>query len=659
MFQKHCLWMLVLSTLSIVPVEAKGPKKSDTYTKGTGYSGKGVPSNSKSSKYPKTYSFPTQPSTKKSYGQPSSSATTTSSVKSKPPGGSSDRFSRSTPSKFSKQRPSYSRSPVGSTSKPSVESKPVQFPSRPTYSKPKGSSRPTYNNRPSMTTRPGPNSPVYQRPPTVFYPKKPASRPAYSTLPATTTGPKSKPTRPATPSRPATRPETPTRTSPGRSDYIGSGKKTYYPGLRPPSYQRPNNTIINRPTTVINQNNTNVTNITRNTNVTNVTNNVTNVNNWFHGNSWQNNVTINSRHWNGRPWWYQRDYHEWHHGHWHGRYYFRGRNAWSHIDSDEHAWLNGLVAWGLGNLVYRSGYQVYVNPYYSQPIVIGSTIINYSQPICVQRSQYENLFENDEARAEQLRGQAISYFDAARRAFYIGNLSQAYDDINRAVALMPDDTALHEFRALVLFSAGRFREAAEVVHAVLAVAPGWDWTTMSSLYPDQDIYIQQLRNLENYVRLNPRAADARFLLAYHYITMGYPDSAEDQLQASLILNPGDRLATDLLTLMPEKNEQDDQFAALRSSELKTHILKGHWRARRPNGEIELDMNNGEFKWDYDLADKDESFRGKYEITGNMMLLASEQGSQMVGTVTRDGNNRFTFRLLGASENDPGVEFVRR
>ena len=250
------------------------------------------------------------------------------------------------------------------------------------------------------------------------------------------------------------------------------------------------------------------------TNVTKVDTQVTQINQWYQNNDWQDRTTINSNNWNGRPWWYRPDYGEWHHGHWHGQHHDHGQGGWGSVNSSDHEWPSGLVAWRLGNLAYRSGYQAYANPYHLRPVTIGTASVDYSRPICVQQSRSELAFAKNEAQAEQLRQQALAYFERARRAFYLGQTDEAYDDINRAVALMPDDTVLHEFRALVLFSIGKYGEAAEVMHAVLAVAPGWDWTTLSGLYPDQDVYIAQLRALEQSVRLNPREPAARFLLAY-------------------------------------------------------------------------------------------------------------------------------------------------
>ena len=65
---------------------------------------------------------------------------------------------------------------------------------------------------------------------------------------------------------------------------------------------------------------------------------------------------------------------------------------------------------------------------------------------------------------------------------------------------------------------------------------------MSGLYADPDDYTQQLRALEQYVLAKPKAADAHFLLAYHYTTTGHSEAAANQLQQVVNLMPTDRLA---------------------------------------------------------------------------------------------------------------------
>jgi hypothetical protein len=250
----------------------------------------------------------------------------------------------------------------------------------------------------------------------------------------------------------------------------------------------------------------------------------------------------------------------------------------------------------------------------------------------------------------------LAYFEAARRAFYSQNLSTAYDSINRAIALMPDDASLHEFRALVLFAAGRYREAAEAVHAVLAVAPGWDWTTLSGLYRDNDTYVRQLLALAGYVRANPKEAGAQFLLAYHDITLGHVKAAATQLQSVLELDPNDRLAADLLDLISAEDDDTEPSADERPPTVAQ--LQGEWEARRPEGQIELDIKDDQFSWDYDLDDNDDEFRGKLVLAQDVLVLATPGGSQMVGRVSMLNDDAFTFRLIGNDDDDSGIVFER-
>ncbi|MCA9055317.1 MAG: tetratricopeptide repeat protein, partial [Planctomycetaceae bacterium] len=77
---------------------------------------------------------------------------------------------------------------------------------------------------------------------------------------------------------------------------------------------------------------------------------------------------------------------------------------------------------------------------------------------------------------------ATSVFNRAREDFYAGNYDEALERVNKALGVMPGDPVMNEFRALVLFAQGNFKEAAATIHAVLAVGPGWDWTTMTSVY---------------------------------------------------------------------------------------------------------------------------------------------------------------------------------
>ena len=142
--------------------------------------------------------------------------------------------------------------------------------------------------------------------------------------------------------------------------------------------------------------------------------------------------------------------------------------------------------------------------------------------------------------------QATPLFDAARNAFMQGDYKTALAQIDQAIAQVPNDTVLHEFRGLALFALGRYKEAAAADYAVLSAGPGWDWTTLSALYPNVEVYTAQLRALEQYAKSHPAASDAKFLLAENYLTSGYTDAAAAQFKEVVQLDPKDRLSAQLL-----------------------------------------------------------------------------------------------------------------
>ena len=161
--------------------------------------------------------------------------------------------------------------------------------------------------------------------------------------------------------------------------------------------------------------------------------------------------------------------------------------------------------------------------------------------------------------------QAMALLDTARDSFEQADYAKALAQVEKAIARLPNDAVLHEFRGLVLFALKRYADAAGPVYAVLSVGPGWDWTTLSSFYPDIDVYTEQLRALEQYVNANPNAADVRFLLAYHYLTCGHTDAAANQLKAAVELNPKDQLLAQLLSALTTTNPPEQPAPSARPS----------------------------------------------------------------------------------------------
>jgi tetratricopeptide (TPR) repeat protein len=329
----------------------------------------------------------------------------------------------------------------------------------------------------------------------------------------------------------------------------GNGNRPWGIGDRPAIVNRPTNNIFNQQNNITNNQ---VTNIRQNNF------NQTNIN--------QNNfASVN------RPWGYN-NYHanwsDWHAGYW---------NNWHSCPS---AWFGaGAATAAVGNWMFSPGASyAYSNPFYIQPTtVVDAWAPDYSQPIAVpapvvnyvDNSSYAQNYvlpdesaqapiqqpaaaeqsgsdQPTEASASQAPPEVIYEFDKARAAFKSGEYANALETTDQAIKGLPGDATLHEFRALVLFAQKKYKDAAAGTYAVLSVGPGMNWATMSGLYQNVETYQTQLRGLEAYVRENPKASDGRFLLAYHYLVLGYTEQAVKQLEYFSELVPSDKLAAELV-----------------------------------------------------------------------------------------------------------------
>lgn len=286
-------------------------------------------------------------------------------------------------------------------------------------------------------------------------------------------------------------------------------------GSRPGLVNRPNLNVITNNNVTNNTIINNVTNVTNVNNVTNVTNNVGNV----VRPGYRPDVLP------ARPW---RDPYDHVHQHWHHGYWNMGTvpSFWTASSSGGGSWLN------VGTTSFS-----FQNPYYAAPVNVVAAY-NYSRPIVVA--------DSDLAVAPEITEYVARLLAAARQHFRQGEYDAALEHITEAIRQVPSDRTLHEFRALIHFARGDIRDAAAVIYSVLASGPGWDWETLSTLYPNIDLYILQVKRLTDYVAARPERADSRFLLAYHFLTMGYVDAAAEQLEIVLRLQPNDRVAAELL-----------------------------------------------------------------------------------------------------------------
>lgn len=326
----------------------------------------------------------------------------------------------------------------------------------------------------------------------------------------------------------------------------------------------------------------------------------------------------------------------------------------------------GLGGWGLGSLYYNSGYLGYSNPYYiSSYGSFGN--YSYSQPIPVSYNASVVIVDNDPNSADEV-------LNAAVVAFKQNDYDMALDIPNKGIAQYPDDAVLHEFRSLVLFARQDYQQSASTIHSVLAVGPGWDWTTLSSMYSSVGIYTGQLRALEAFTKANPQDAASRFLLAYHYMSCGHPDAAARHLQQVVKLMPNDRVAADVLKMVSAPQVDQPSETAQQptpqppqdpirptAKPIDPATLVGTWKAARADGsKFDLTLtSDAKFTWSF--AQKNQAaqtFGGTYTVEGNVLALERKDGGSLIAEVTPDGNGKFNFQLLGAPEDDHGLDFSR-
>ncbi|MGI9456768.1 MAG: hypothetical protein ACR2NU_09410 [Aeoliella sp.] len=344
----------------------------------------------------------------------------------------------------------------------------------------------------------------------------------------------------------------------------------------------------------------------------------------------------------------------WDHDHWHDNF----KDYWDHMWDEHPVWSAFRVtAWGVNRASYLFGYGGgYYNPYPVEPYYAGEAMIDYSEPLVsyTPLDQYVPLDSDGSATAsaasDNVSAKAVESFEAARSQFKLGNYEQALEACDEAIGELPKDATLHEFRSLILFALGRYHESTAAVHAVLAVGPGMNWTTMSSYYADQSDYIKHLRNLEAYIREHRSEADVRLLVSYHYITLGHTDAAKTELQNVLTLEPKDKVAADLLQMLggelPATVTTSPAPATLTKG--TEEELLGAWKAVQKNGEtFELTLSTqGAFTWAYSKNNEQQEIKGVFVIDDGVLAMEPDSGGVMLADVSKPVNNSFTFRQNG-------------
>jgi tetratricopeptide (TPR) repeat protein len=299
----------------------------------------------------------------------------------------------------------------------------------------------------------------------------------------------------------------------------------------------------------------------------------------------------------------------------------------------------------------------------SQP-TYSETNFNYAQPIDTEAP----------APDQTVSDTALTTFDQARQSFIAGQYPEALTGVEQALAKLPNDAVLHEFRALTLFALGRYADAAATLYPVLSIQPGMDWTSLSGLYSDVNVFTGQLRALEAQRDAKPDDPAIRFLLGYLYSCMGFKDQAATQYEKIVAIQPKDTLSAGLLKAIrtpsetaapdPSKPEVADtasqQQPVAAKNPAPAEMLAGAFTATPGDGRtIALSFEpDSKFTWSFTPSGGNPSvFKGTYTYAEGVLTLVSNQNGQvMVGRVEKVSDTEFQFVWVGAGQGEPGLDF---
>jgi tetratricopeptide (TPR) repeat protein len=350
-------------------------------------------------------------------------------------------------------------------------------------------------------------------------------------------------------------------------------------------------------------------------------------------------------------------------------YPFHGGWYWGHAPGYwgrwDYLWDNypaaaavGLTWWGANTLGSEFGCGDYYNPYYAE-----GQAISYEEPIVSLPVEELPSDESASTLPPGVSQEAINKFDQARAAFLEGRYEEALKLTDEAIGKMPHDAVLHEFRSLVLFALARYAESAAAIHAVLAVGPGWDAKTLTSLYPDMETYTKHLRALEAFRNDHLQAPELRFLCGYHYLTCGYPYDAVREFLKAAELNPKDAVAASLAaTLTPPDTQATatKQSSEAAASPVPSDEVTGAWGATGAR-DSKYSMNlqkDGAFTWAFSRGSKKEHVKGVYTVEGNLLAMEPDSGGVMLAELSVKEPDTLHFKMIGGAKDDPGLDFKR-
>ena len=201
-----------------------------------------------------------------------------------------------------------------------------------------------------------------------------------------------------------------------------------------------------------------------------------------------------------------------------------------------------------------------------------------------------------------------------------------------------------------------------------------DWTTISNVYGSVDTYTKHLRALEDFCKSHPDDAAAHFVLAYHYLVGGHPDTAAEALRVVVKIKPGDVVAKRMLDGLtpPDASPAEAaaggggdspaaQSSAAPASSAPETDLVGTWKATSGQDTIVLSITEQSmFTWKATPAGRAAvELAGTLRAAGDAISLETENAGTMVAKVVSKGPDAFEFSLPAAPKDAKPLRFERQ
>jgi len=258
---------------------------------------------------------------------------------------------------------------------------------------------------------------------------------------------------------------------------------------------------------------------------------------------------------------------------------------------------------------------------------------------------------------------AQQQFEQGLAEFKAGRYQQSLTQFDATLRQLPRDPVVHEVRALNLFALGQYQQAAAGLNALLAAAPGMDWTTMAGLYGSVDDYSKQLRALESHCKANRDDAPAAFVLAYHYLVAGHQEAAVNALKAVVRLQPKDVIAKRMLdSIAPPTTPSTPTPPPVSNpaADAPQTDLVGNWQAKAGDSVIELTIGeDSQFTWKATQKGKPAAqIQGRLTASSDTLILESTSQGSMIGKVKSVSADKWQFAMAGGGPNDASLTFER-